>query len=168
MVTPMASRRFALAESGDELFESAPVVYRIVTDAPVPPEKMWAALTADDAMISWSPAVSGLRWLSPRPFGVGTERELTLLRGLVTVKERYYRWDEGKRKSFNVVEATVPGLRRMAEDYVVEATPTGSRLTWIIAIDPVSPLTPFMRLTGPAGSLPFRQMARGMVARLRA
>ena len=112
----MASRRFALTESGDEFLASAPVVYRIVTDFPVPPERLWAALTADDAMVSWSRAATGLRWLSPRPFGVGTERELTLLRGLVTVKERYYRWDEGKRKSFYVVEASRPGCaawRRM-------------------------------------------------------
>ena len=41
--------------------------------------------------------------------------------------------------SFHVTEASVPGFRRFAEDYVVEPESTAScRFTWTIAIDPAT------------------------------
>ena len=150
-----------LVESDDDFLETAPFRYVNSVDVPVPPEQTWAALTADDTLVSWGPVVTGLRWTSPRPFGVGTTREVTLLR-LITARERYYRWDEGRRKTFTAVQASVPGLRRLAEDYVVEPTPTGSRFTWTLALEPGPALKPFLCLTSPITSLMTRRIARGL------
>ena len=113
-----------LVESGDDFLVSAPFRYVNTVDVPVPGDRTWAALAADDTLVSWSPLVSGLRWTTPRPFSVGTTREITLLR-IITARERYYRWDEGHRKTFTGVQMSLPGLRRLAEDYVVEPTPGG-------------------------------------------
>jgi Polyketide cyclase / dehydrase and lipid transport len=150
-----------LVESDDDFLETAPFRYVNTVDVPVPPERTWAALTADETLVSWSPVVTGLRWTSPRPFSVGTTREVTLLR-MVTARERYYRWDEGRRKTFTAVQASVPGLRRLAEDYVVEPTPTGSRFIWTLALEPGPTLKPFLRLTNPITSLTVRRIARGL------
>ena len=84
-------------------------------------------------------------------------REVTVLR-LITARERYYRWDEGTRKTFTAVQATVPGLRRLIEGYVVEPTPTGSRLVWTLAIEPHPVLRPF-RLTTPLAPWTLRGVA---------
>lgn len=156
----MSQHWHQLAESDDDFLETAPFRYVNSVDLPVPPEQTWAALTADETL-SWSSVVTGLRWTSPRPFGVGTTREVTLLR-LITARERYYRWDEGRRKTFTAVQASVPGLRRLAEDYVVEPTPTGSRFIWTVALEPGPALKPFLRLTNPITSLTLRRIARGL------
>ena len=111
----MRVRWHRLFETGDDFLEAAPFRYVNTVDLPVPPKQIWAALTADDTLVSWSPLVTGLRWTTPRPFGVGTTREVTILR-LLTSRERYYRWDQGRRKTFTAVEVSVPGLRRLAED----------------------------------------------------
>jgi len=86
-----------LVEGGDDFLASAPFRYVSIVDVPVPPDRTRAALTADDTLVSWTPVVSRLRWTTPRPFGVGTTREITLLR-FITARERYYRRDEGRRK----------------------------------------------------------------------
>jgi hypothetical protein len=57
--------------------------------------------------------------------------------GALVVEERYFRWEEGRRQSFCVERASLPLFRRFAEDYLVEETsPTTSRFTWTIALDP--------------------------------
>ena len=65
--------------------------------------------------------------MAPPPLGVGTVREVTLA-VVFTVRERFFRWLEGQRFSFSGLEASLPGLRNVAEDWVIEPTPSGSRL----------------------------------------
>ena len=37
------------------------------------------------------------------------------------MRERFFRWEEGSRKSFGVYESTLPLFKRFAGDYIVEA-----------------------------------------------
>jgi len=55
-------------------------------------------------------------------------------RGALLINERYFRWEEGRRKSFYVVEANLPLFTYFGEDYLVEATgPDTCRFTWSMA-----------------------------------
>ena len=46
----------------------------------------------------------------------------------------YFRWEDGRRKSFYVSEATLPLFRRFAEAYLIEETSqSSSRFTWTVA-----------------------------------
>ena len=81
---------------------------------------------------------------------------------MLTTRERYYRWDEGRRKTFTVVEVSLPGLRRVAEDYVVERTPGGSRFIWTVALEAGPMLKPMLRLTNPITGWMIRRVARGI------
>ena len=157
----MGVRWHSLHETGDDFLDAAPFRYVNTVDMSVPPEQVWAALTADNTLVSWSPLVTGLRWTTARPFGVGTTREVTLLR-LLTSRERYYRWDQGRRKTFTAVAVSVPGLRRLAEDYVVERTPGGSRFIWTLALEPAPTLKPILRLTNPITAWIVGRLARGI------
>lgn len=87
----MTEHWYQLVESDDGFVKSAPFRYENSVEVPAPPERTWELLTTDDTLVSWTRLVTSLRWLSPRPFGVGTVRELTLL-GLLTGRERYFRW----------------------------------------------------------------------------
>lgn len=102
-------------------------------EIPQPAERVWAALTSDDAL-KWCRALSGVTWTSPRPFGAGTTRTARTPGGALALKEIYFRWDEGRRKSFYVSEATLPLFRRFAEDYLGEgSSPSSCRFTWTVA-----------------------------------
>lgn len=158
------TRWYALAETDDAFLETAPVRSVQIVDVPVPPERLWDVLTADDAVVSWSPLFTNVEW-SARPFGVGTVRTVTLARA-IKVRERFYRWDDGTRKTFSVVESTAPGLKRMAEDYVVAATDEGARLTWTIAMEPAHLVRPTAMLAAPGVNLAFGSAARGLRARV--
>lgn len=158
------SRWFSLTPTDDAFFSSAPVRTTKVLDTAVSVERLWEAITADDALVSWSPGVTKVSWLTPRPFGVGTRREVTIA-GLATVREHFYRWEEGSRKSFYVPESNRPGISRFAEDYVVEATASGSRLTWIVAVEPKGPAF-LAKLAAPVVSLAIGSAAHGLGRKL--
>ena len=120
-------------------FDSAPQRHRFDVELPVPPERVWESLASDESLGAWpmGPGLDlGVRWTTPRPFGVGTAREVRLPFGVLTLRERFFRWDEGEGYSFYAEQVNRPGFRRFAEDYVLEPEGTGTRFTWTVAIEP--------------------------------
>jgi hypothetical protein len=135
----LVRRPWFRAEPADEtFFDTAPVQLREAFEIPRPAADVWRELTADDAL-SWARILDDVTWTSPRPFGVGTTRTVSALRRMNVLKERFFRWEDGRRKSFYVIESSVPGFRRFAEDYLVESTSDSScRFTWVVAIEPTT------------------------------
>jgi Polyketide cyclase / dehydrase and lipid transport len=129
----MARPWFKLQECGDEFLASAPQRQVGVFDISQPAPRVWDELTSADTL-HWCRALSGVTWTSPRPFGTGTTRTVRTPLGVLVLKEVYFRWDEGRRKSFYVSQATLPLFHRFAEDYLLEETsPTSCRFTWTVA-----------------------------------
>jgi hypothetical protein len=117
-------------------FEVAPLILREEFEIPLPAERVWSDLTVDEPL-AWCRILQAVDWTSPRPFGVGTTRTVHALGGLAVLRERYFRWEEGRRHSFTLEEATAPLFRSLAEDYLVEPTSDSyCRFTWTIAIEP--------------------------------
>lgn len=145
----------------ESFFATAEHRYEFPIDLPVPTERVWESLASDRSVADWGLGVRSLRWTSPRPFGVGTTREVQLPLGLMTVRERFLVWDEGKRYAFEVYEANRGLLRRFAENYVLEDRPQGSRLTWTIAIEPNPRAKLLVDLGRPLNRVAFGQFARG-------
>ena len=142
-------------------FATAAQVHRYPIKLPVPPARVWESLQSDESLKAWGLGVRRLTWTSPRPFGVGTTREVVLPLGLMTVRERFFRWDEGSGYSFYVVEADRPGLESFAENYVVEPDGDGTLLTWTIAIQPKRGTGAAMRLLAPVNRRAFGRFAVG-------
>lgn len=150
-----------LQPADESFFRSAPHRYRYPVDLDVAPERVWESLQSDESLAAWGMGVRSLRWLDPRPFGVGTRREVVLPLKSMTVREKFFIWEDGKRYAFFVAEANRPFVRRFAEDYTVEARPGGgSCFTWTIAIEP----EPRFKLLVDAGR-PVNKLAFGQVAR---
>jgi hypothetical protein len=100
-----------------------------------PAAYVWDELTADNTL-SWCRILDDVSWTSPRPFGVGTTRTVKSLKGANTINEYYFRWEDGRRKSFFVVDASAPLFKRFAEDYLVEPVSDEScTFTWSIAYE---------------------------------
>jgi hypothetical protein len=118
-------------------FETAPVRMQESFDAALPAERVWAELTSD-APLAWCRILHGITWTSPRPFGVGTTRTVRTRGSLSVFDEYFFRWQEGRQKSFYVVRSRLPGFRSFAEDYLVEPiSEQACRFTWSIAYDPL-------------------------------
>lgn len=145
MLARMPRPWFACQPVDESFFERAPVVLRASFEIPRSAEEAWAELIADDPL-AWCSVIDGIRWTSPRPFGVGTTRTVTSLRGLNVLDEHFFRWEEGRRKSFYAVRSSGPLFRRFAEDYLLEpVTERSSQLTWTVAFEP----QPLARLATP-------------------
>jgi len=117
-------------------FDTAPTRLSETFEVGRPAAEVWAELTSDSPL-TWCRIIDGITWTSPRPFGVGTTRTVKALRGASNFREHFFRWEEGQRKSFYVLEASAPLFRRFAEDYLVEpVSETSCRFTWTIAFEP--------------------------------
>jgi hypothetical protein len=149
-----------LEPADSSIFSDAPIVYRFPVRLPVPAERVWESLASERSMWDWGLGVKRLTWTSPRPFGVGTTREVVLPLNSMIVRERFFRWDEGKGYSFYVAETNRPLVVRFAEDYVIEPDGDGSVFTWTIALEPRRGLLPVMRAAGPLNRMAFGQVPR--------
>lgn len=144
------------------VFQAAPQLYRFPVVLGAPPARVWESLTSDASLAAWpmGPGLSfRVRWTAPRPFGAGTTREVVLPLGLLTLQERFFRWDEGAGYSFFAEQADRPGLRRFAEDYALISAGTGTLLTWTVAVEA---RTATARVLGPAAL--FNRVALGRTA----
>jgi hypothetical protein len=144
----------AMLPAVDETFlASAPTRFVEGFDIALPASTVWAELTRD-ATLDWCRGLE-IRWLSPRPFGIGTKRQAKLLGVLLRVQEEYFIWEEGRRMAFFVTAARPPAYRRSAEDYVVEAISADRcRFTWTLAFD----LTLLGKMNAPISSLIVKRM----------
>ncbi|GAB2629520.1 SRPBCC family protein [Streptomyces capparidis] len=154
----MGTHWYTIEEADDSFLTSAPLRHARSVDIPFPAEDTWAVLTGDGAS-SWTRGMKKLVWTSPRPFGVGTTREIHMS-GDFVLRERFYRWDEGHRKTFTGTAATRSFFLRLVEDYVVEPTAHGSRLRWRWAAELRRPWTYLAR---PLDALAFAPTGRSHI-----
>ena len=139
---------FTTQPVNETFFDTAPFRLSATFDIPRPATQPWADLTAESPL-AWCRIIQGTTWTSPPPFGVGTTRTVRSLGGASVLNERFC-WEERRRQSFYVVEASTPLFRRFAEDYLVEPkSETSCRFAWTIAIEP----RPVARIANPANRL---------------
>ncbi|MBP2324433.1 uncharacterized protein YndB with AHSA1/START domain [Kibdelosporangium banguiense] len=143
------TRWYPLTRSDDEFFRTARFRFDHEVVIPAPAERVWQVLTADDALVSWARGITGAQWTSPRPFGAGTTRTVTVGHGAAALREYFYRWEPSHRMTFTATAASRPGFHRFAEDLVLTREPPGTRLYWIFAFDARPWLVPLLELARP-------------------
>lgn len=157
---------FPLEPADDTFLDTAARRYTHIVDIAATPEQVWDILTADDALVSWSSVITGARWTSPRPFGVDTTRTVTL-GGALRLDERFYRWEDNTRMTFTVDSASVPGLRRFAEDLRLLPLGAATRLVWTFALEGNPLLRPVLAAASPVNRLVTKSIADGITGRVR-
>jgi len=154
------TRWYPLEPADDEFLASAPHVFRYQKRFVATPEQVWEQLTSDLSLAAWGPSIKKVTWTSPRPFGVGTTREVAAPGGS-TMRERYFRWDEGKSHAFYAYESSIPLFRRFAEDYIVEPDGDATVFTWVVAIEPKGAFSFPVKLLAPALKAGFGRLPAG-------
>ncbi len=119
------------------------------------PERVFAVFEDGESWPRWFRGIQRVEWTSPKPWGVGTTRTVTL--ETLTAYERFFCWEPGRRFSFHFAAASLPLFRSMAEDYLLEPLPGGrTRFQYTVAVDPGAAL----KLGAPLARKTFESMFR--------
>lgn len=148
-------------EVGFDYLDTAPVRETIRQRIPAPMVATFRALEDADTWPVWLIPVNEVVWTSPRPFGVGTTRDIKGPTG--TTSEEFFAWEDGRRMSFHFRRGAVPGLDAFAEDYLLE--PAGDDrcdLVWRYGFG----FTGVVKAIQPAFAFGFKRVARRSLANL--
>jgi hypothetical protein len=138
-----------------EYIETAPYRFENVTLIDAPPARVFEIIAKGEAQKVWFQDFVAIRWTTPATAEVGAEREVELK--TTTVRERFLVWEPGKRIAFTIYGITLPIVKEMVEDMVLE--PVGdhaTRLVWKAHYTP----TLLMRLVHPIGRMIFGEIFR--------
>jgi len=151
----MSKKRYKMEHTDASFFDSAPVRFDNSVTIPVPADVLWNILEDDHSWTVWAGVINHVEWTSPKPFGLGTTRTVTMASGLMTGWETFIAWEAGKRMGFCFTEATMDGIARFAEDWQVTANSANSCcVRWVMCMDPkgvnryiIKAFAPIMTLT---------------------
>jgi hypothetical protein len=139
---------------------TAPVHLEIDLPLRAPRERVWALLADPATWGDWCPGFdkSG-HWVTRTPEGVGSVRAVRA--GGLRFRESILAHDEGRRWAFRV-DAGVPAMAALAEDYRLDDAPDGCVLHWSGGFWPRGPLRLAKPLIAPGARTFVGMLARGL------
>jgi carbon monoxide dehydrogenase subunit G len=141
--------------------DTAPFRFRNSVDLAVTPEQLFEVFCDAESWPRWASVITKVTWTSPEPRGVGTTRTVEM-RGGIVGKEEFLAWEPFTRMAFRFNECSTRAVAAFAEDYRVEATPGGCRLTWTMAQKAAGPARLAMFVVGPLLNLGLRRFLRNL------
>ncbi|HEY3478624.1 MAG TPA: SRPBCC family protein [Streptomyces sp.] len=140
---------YATRPVGLDFLTTAPLRLSFANTLRAAPEAVFDAIAQQVATLPrWYGAVAEAEYGGPAPFGVGTKRRVKLVGG-VAFHEEILAWDTPDRYAYRVERTTVPGIRAMAEQWAVLATPAGTRVAWTMAVEAALPTAAAFRASAP-------------------
>ncbi|GAA2057965.1 SRPBCC family protein [Williamsia deligens] len=127
--------RHEFEKVGPDYADAAPVRFDSTVEIDATPEVVFDVLVDAIALPKWAKVVRHARWTTGEPYGVDSERTVSMLAGL-TGYEKFLVWDRGSRLVFRFDATSSSALSAFLEDYRLERTATGCRLTWVVAMAP--------------------------------
>ena len=128
-------------EDFDRLEES----FRFETILDATPERVFEVFEDAESWPVWAGAIKKVTWTSPKPFVVGTTRDVDITGGLIA-HERFFVWDPPHRMAFYFVGTNKPAVNSLAEYYELQPLDDGrTRFIWRVAFESRS----FMRYVSP-------------------
>ncbi len=124
-----------LEPAGEDLLRRAQAHSVAEREIPVPAERLFELLEEGPTWREFFPVIRKVEQTSPRPFGEGTTRTVTVLGG-IRLDEVFWAWKPGSRMGFAVSAASLPGLAGLVEVY--DIFPAGKQrcsLRWEMGIE---------------------------------
>ena len=128
-------KRYRCARVGLDFIDTAR--YRFVSDVDlaITPKQLFEVFSDADSWSRWATAIAYVTWTSPKPYGVGTTRMVTMRGGIVSYAE-FLAWESHSHLAFRLNQSTSKGTGAFVEDYQVQETPGGCHLRFTVAITP--------------------------------
>lgn len=136
---------FACRRAGFELFDDASFRSRNSIDLSVSPQQVWDVLADVDSWPHWNRLITKLTWTSPAPHRAGSTRALELIADLRATEEVLV-WNPYSHMAFRLIESSRPNTGASAEEFRLETTERGCRLTWSTAREPRKPPSWLLRM----------------------
>lgn len=109
--------------------------FRFETTLDATPEQVFQVFEDPESWPVWADAIKKVIWTSPKPFEVGTTRDVNIVGGL-TAHERFFIWEPPRRMAFYFEATNKPAVVSLAEYYELEPLEGGrSRFTWRVAYE---------------------------------
>jgi len=148
----------------DRLEES----FHFETTLEATPEKVFEVFEDPNSWPVWARAIKKVTWTSPKPFGVGTTRDVDIMGGL-TAHERFFIWEPPYRMAFYFAGTNKPAVAALAEYYELQPLSGGrTRFIWRVVYESRSLMryvSPFLR---PAVRLMNARIVKGLERYVRA
>ncbi len=139
-------------EEGIGFLETAPEKIINVVEIAASPEAIFKVFEDGPSWTQWFKGITDVEWTSPKPYGAGTTRTVSL--GLLKVWEYFFIWEANKRFSFYFTQTSLPFVKALVEDYQLEKIDEQTtRFTYTVAYEPSLAL----RLSGPIGKAALRR-----------
>ena len=139
-----------------DFLPSAPHRFANSVDLGVTPEQVFEFLADATTWPLWATVITGVTWTSPEPHRVGTTRRVAMRFGIVG-DEEFLAWEPGVRMAFRFNASSTSALAAFVEDYRIEPTASGCRLTWTLANRLTGAARLFAPLSAPVMNLTFRR-----------
>ncbi|MFM9371996.1 SRPBCC family protein [Streptomyces sp. Da 82-17] len=152
-----------LSPVGLEFIDTAPVRMVFARQLSAPPAAVYRALAEDvTGWTAWFKAVTVCR-----PTDGGAGREVKLVGG-GHFRETILATDPDERYAYRVDTANAPGLRALAEEWLLTPSGTGTRLQWSFAADGSAVLRALLKVARPGLGRSFQDAARRLDQRIAA
>lgn len=149
---------FECTPVGLDFLEQTKNVFKAEEIVKASPEQIFEVFEDAHAWTVWAMPIQKVEWTSPRPFGVGTTRTVSMMGGMDGYEE-FIAWEPGKRMAFTFVGCSKDSTDKFLEDYRVTDLSDGScRVEWHMAMETRGASRHMMFLTRPLMRLANRSM----------
>lgn len=134
-------KMYPLEPAGEDLLRRARAHSVAEREIPVPAEHLFAILEEGSTWCKFFPVIRKVEWTSPKPFGEGTTRTVTVVGG-VRLDEVFWAWKQDSRMGFAITAASNRALKGLVELY--DIIPIDSRickLRWEMGIELNGPMS---------------------------
>lgn len=144
----MTTERFETAKVGMDYFQTAKYLFRSEVTIRCTPQQLFASFEDADSWPAWAMPITHVEWTSPKPFGVGTTRSVSMLGNLVG-HEEFLAWEPCTHMAFRFNQVNKPNMiASFGEDYRVTDLGNGTvKLVWTVGMEPAGPGAFFMKFT---------------------
>jgi hypothetical protein len=127
---------FQLNDIDMDFFQTTRFRFPATVELACTPDQLFTVFEDAHAWTVWAGPIKHVEWTSPKPFGVGTTRTVTMAGGMQGFEE-FIAWERGKRMTFKFTHSNKDTTAAFGEDYVVTDLGNGRcRLDWIMAMEP--------------------------------
>lgn len=134
---------------GIDFLEQTDNVFKAEEIIRATPEQIFEVFEDAHAWTVWAMPIQKVEWTSPKPFGVGTTRTVSMMGGLAGYEE-FVAWERGKRMAFTFVGCSEDAVESFLEDYRITDLGDGTcRAEWYMAMETRGFSAKMMWLTRP-------------------
>ncbi|MFK7975463.1 MAG: SRPBCC family protein [Halioglobus sp.] len=151
---------FECTKVGLEFLDQTKNVFSAVEIVRATPEQIFEVFEDEHSWTVWALPITKVEWTSPKPFGIGTTRTVSMM-GDMDGFEEFVAWDRGKRMAFTFLGCSKDATDKFLEDYRVTDLGDGTcKVEWFMAMEPRGFSRHMMWMTRPLMRMANRRMFR--------